>query len=121
MDVRDRAHGVSVAQRLTAEYPDASDALRRAALLHDVGKFGRRYNPWTRILVGLYTPSAIAPGPRLTGLRGAWQLKRHHDLYGAECIRAAGGASRVAEIVARHHHPGADPEALRLQEIDERF
>ena len=121
MDVRDRAHACTVARRLCAHYPDASDALRRAALLHDVGKAGRSYRPWQRILVALYTPRTVPVTPRLSGLRGAWQLRRHHDRYGAEAVLAAGGDARVAELVARHHQPAGDAEAARLQEIDARY
>ena len=121
MDVRDRAHACTVARRLSAHYPDASNALRRAALLHDVGKAGGRYRPLYRILVALYTPRRVPATPRLPGLRGAWQLRRHHDRYGAAAILAAGGDVRVAELVARHHRPGGDAEAARLQEIDARY
>jgi len=121
MDVRDRAHACAVARRLEQLYPDAPPELRRAALLHDVGKAGARYNPWLRILAALYTPRRIPAEPRATGLRGAWQLKRHHDRYGAALLRAAGGDARVAQLVARHHTPGTDLEAARLREADARF
>ena len=63
MDVRDRAHACAVTQQLLARYPDASPELRRAALLHDVGKASARYNPWLRILAALYTPRHVAPEP----------------------------------------------------------
>lgn len=120
MDVRDRAHACAVTWRLLTHYPDASPELRRAALLHDVGKVGARYNPWLRILAVVYTPHRIASEPRLSGVRGAWQLKRHHDHYGAVLILQAGGDARVAELVARHH-TGGDAEAVRLKETDARF
>lgn len=121
LDRRDRDHACAVARRLLRLYPDASPELRRAALLHDVGKVDTRYNPWLRILVALYMPERVAAEPRFSGLRGAWQLKRHHDRYGAALITAVGGDTRVAEIVARHHRPGRDAEALRLREADARF
>ena len=123
MDVRDRAHACAVTRQLLARYPDASPALCRAALLHDVGKTSVRYNPWLRILAALYTPRRVAPEPRLAGVRGAWQLKRHHDRYGAALILGAGGDARVAELVARHHKGGdtKDLEAARLRETDARF
>lgn len=121
LDRRDRAHACAVARLLLTLYPDASPELRRAALLHDIGKVNVRYNPWLRILVALYTPERVASEPRFSGLRGAWQLKRHHDRYGAALIVSAGGDARVAEIVARHHRPGDDAEALRLREADARF
>ena len=122
MDVRDRAHACAVTRQLLARYPDASPELRRAALLHDVGKARARYNPWLRILAALYTPRRVAPEPRLSGVRGAWQLKQHHDRYGAALILRAGGDARVAELVARHHAGAAhDSEAARLRETDARF
>lgn len=121
MDVRDRDHACAVARRLLARDPGAPAELRRAALLHDVGKTESRYNPWVRILVALYTPPGIAPAPRRTGLAGAWQLKRHHDRYGAAQLVAAGGDARVAELVARHHRPGSDVQAAQLRDADARF
>ena len=121
MDVRDRDHACTVTKTLLADYPDASLDLLRAALLHDVGKARASYNPLSRIVAALYTPSNVPAKPRLGGVRGLWQLKRHHDRYGAQMIRAAGGDARVAEIVARHHAPGDDAEAARLREVDERF
>ncbi len=120
MDVRDRTHACAITRRLLTRYPDASRELRCAALLHDVGKAGVRFNPWLRILAALYTPRRVAPEPRLSGVLGAWQLKRHHDRYGAALILAAGGDARVAELVARHH-TGGDAEAARLRETDARF
>lgn len=121
MDVRDRVHAVAVARRLIALYPEASDTLRRATLLHDVGKARCAYRPLQRILVALYTPRVMPVAPCLPGLRGAWQLRRHHDRYGAEVILKAGGDARVAELVARHHTPDGDAEAACLMEIDARF
>ncbi len=122
MDVRDRAHACAVTRQLLARYPDASPELCRAALLHDVGKTRVRYNPWFRILAALYTPRRVAPEPRLAGVRGAWQLKRHHDSYGAALILGVGGDARVAEIVARHHTGDTrDLEVARLREADARF
>lgn len=121
MDVRDRDHACTVTKTLLAEHPDASPELLRAALLHDVGKTKTSYNPLSRIVAALYTPSRIPAKPRFSGVRGLWQMKRHHDRYGAQMIHAAGGDARVAEIVARHHTPAGDAEAARLKEVDERF
>ncbi len=121
MDVRDRDHACTVTKTLLADYPDASPELLRAALLHDVGKTRASYNPLSRIIAALYTPSIIPAKPRFSGVRGLWQMKRHHDRYGAQMILAAGGGERVAEIVARHHAPAGDAEAARLKEVDERF
>ena len=120
MDVRDRHHARLVAEAVRGRAPDASEALLRAALLHDVGKSAAPYRAWERIFVHLYTPDVPA-APRLTGLKGVWQRHRHHAYYGAEMIWNAGGDARVAEIVARHHQPGEDLEAALLKEVDETF
>lgn len=121
MDRRDRAHACNVLLKLLELYPDAAPELRRAALLHDVGKVGRSYRALTRILAGVYTPRAVPAAPRLAGIRGAWQLKKHHPAYGADLIVAAGGGARVAEIVRRHHAPAGDADAERLGAADAYF
>lgn len=118
MDVRDRYHGCLVAKRLRSEYPAASMALLRAALLHDVGKSCLRYQPLSRVLVHLYTPRDIPSTPAQRGLRRLWQVHRYHPCYGAAMIRAAGGHHRVAELVAKHHNPQGDSEAAQLASID---
>ena len=120
MDPRDRLHALAVTRKLLALYPDATPELCRAALLHDVGKVGRSYRPVQRILAGLCAP-AVPAEPRFRGLRGAWQLKRHHPAYGARLILDAGGAERVADIVLRHHDPQGDADAARLRRVDARF
>jgi putative nucleotidyltransferase with HDIG domain len=119
MDVRDRQHACEVAKRLLAVLPDAGSELVRAALLHDVGKAVKPYNPLHRILVHLYAPADIPESPRAAGLKGAWQVRRHHDLFGARMIREAGGSDVVADLVERHHRPGSDPRAQLLKSLDE--
>ena len=121
MDVRDRHHACQVAQAVLSEVPAASKVLVRAALLHDVGKSGARYRAWERILVHLYTPRSLPREPRLGGLRGAWQRRLHHEHYGAELIRRAGGDAEVANIVARHHRPAGHAEAEQLKRVEETF
>ena len=120
MDVRDRHHARLVAEAVRGRAPDASAALLRAALLHDVGKSGAPYRAWERIAVHLYAPDVPA-APRLTGSKGMWQRHRHHAAYGAEMIRSVGGGARVAEIVERHHQPQGDLEAELLKAVDETF
>jgi len=121
MDVRDRVHACAVTERLLRLAPDASGELLRAALLHDVGKSGASYSAFERILVFLYAPKNLPAEPRLGGVRGAWQRKRHHPRYGRGMILDAGGGARVAQIVARHHDPRGDAEAALLKAVDERF
>ncbi|MEX2543449.1 MAG: HD domain-containing protein [Trueperaceae bacterium] len=119
MDVRDRQHACQVASRLLDRRPDAGGALVRAALLHDVGKAGAPYNPLYRMLSHLYAPRDVPSGPLYRGLRGAWQIRRHHHRYGAAMIRDAGGDRDVADLVERHHQPNGDPDAELLKGLDD--
>lgn len=113
MDGRDRHHGCEVAKALLERHPGVSEVLVRAALLHDVGKAQRPYRVLERVLVHLLPARPLPPEPRLKGLAGALQVKRHHHLYGAQMIRSAGGSERVARLVADHHVAGGDAELLR--------
>jgi len=113
MDPRDRHHACQVAKALLARKPGVTDELVRAALLHDVGKSGRRYRVLERVLVHLLPERPLPAEPRLRGLAGALQVKRHHHAYGAEMIRSAGGSETVARLVADHHVAGGNAEMLR--------
>lgn len=117
MDARDRHHACEVAKALLGRHPEAGEVLVRAALLHDVGKSGRPYRVAERVLVHLLPGRPLPPEPRLQGLAGAMQVKRHHQRYGADMIRAAGGSEAVARLVAGHHEVGGEAELLR--QIDE--
>lgn len=99
MDRRDRAHAVHVARSVLRLEPGADEITLRAALLHDVGKTVQAYNPLHRVLAHLYTPAGLPREPLQPGLRGAWQVRAHHEAIGAELIRAAGGDERVAALV----------------------
>jgi hypothetical protein len=119
MDPRDRQHACQIARKVLDRRPDAGDTLVRAALLHDVGKAGRPYNPLHRVVAHLYAPADLPPEPRLDGLRGAWQMRLHHHIYGAAAIRRAGGGPEVATLVERHHQPDGDPDAQLLKSLDD--
>jgi putative nucleotidyltransferase with HDIG domain len=121
MDSRDRHHACLVTKTLLSQHPRASSELIRAALLHDVGKSSSRYRPLQRIAVHLYTPTNLPPSPRYHGLKGAWQRHLYHGQYGADLIRKHGGNEKVADLVAKHHDPKGDREAMVLKEVDELF
>lgn len=119
MDVRDRQHALWVARAVLEHTPHASNSLVAAALLHDVGKCDAPFRPLERIIVHLLTlPSTPPAYPKLSGWRGAWQRKCHHEYYGAERIMQAGGKARVAHLVATCHEDTSDPEAQLLAYID---
>lgn len=117
---QERAHGVQVARRLVAATPHASADLVAAALLHDVGKLGTPQFVLWRVLTHLLPAADLPAAPRLRGLPGARQARRHHAQYGAALIRAAGGGENVAALVASHHDPGAGGDSARLRAADER-
>lgn len=99
MDVRDRAHAAHVARRVRELAPAAPRDLLAAAYLHDVGKSLGGFNPVHRVIAHLYTPAGQPESPVAEGLRGAWQLRQHHERLGADMIRAAGGSERVATLI----------------------
>ena len=114
MDARDREHACRVTRALLAASPQASPALRAAALLHDCGKSVRPYRVHERVLVGL-VPGRLA---RVLPF-GALYVRGAHPLLGAELLRRVGGRARVAELVERHHTPGGDAEAALLHRFDD--
>lgn len=106
MDRRDQRHSVDLLgylDRASAEPP--SGDLRRAALLHDVGK--GRLAVWTRVVFVL----ANAVSERLArrferegapGLRGAFWRIRYHASLGAIRLTALRVEERVVELVRYH-------------------
>lgn len=114
MDARDREHACRVTRALLAAHPQASPALRAAALLHDCGKSVRPYRVHERVLVGL------VPGRLSRALPfGALYVRGAHPALGALLVRRIGGRARVAELIERHHTPGNDAEAALLHRFDD--
>ncbi|MFC3833285.1 MULTISPECIES: HD domain-containing protein [Deinococcus] len=116
MDPRDREHACRVAQALLRGHPDVGAEVVAAALLHDCGKSVRPYRVAERVLVGLI-PNRLA---RLLPPVGAIGIRAHHPELGARLLAHAGARPRVCRLVARHHHPGGDPDATLLHEYDDR-
>ncbi|WP_034384954.1 HD domain-containing protein [Deinococcus sp. YIM 77859] len=114
MDARDREHACRVTRHLLRDHPAASPEVIAAALLHDCGKSIRRYHLLERVLVGL-VPNRLS---RLLPL-GPLAVRAYHPELGAELLARAGARPRVARLVARHHHPGGDPEAALLHHYDD--
>ncbi|GHF55378.1 putative nucleotidyltransferase with HDIG domain [Deinococcus metalli] len=116
MDPRDREHACRVTRSLLRDHPRAAPEVVAAALLHDCGKSLRPYHVAERVLVGLI-PNRLA---RVLPPIGAIGIRAHHPELGARLLAHAGARPRVARLVARHHHPNGDPDALLLHEYDDR-
>ncbi|MFC4638496.1 HD domain-containing protein [Deinococcus hohokamensis] len=115
MDARDREHACRVARHLLREHPEAEPEVVAAALLHDCGKSVRRYSVLERVLVGL-VPNRLS---RVLPPVGALGVRANHPELGARLLAHAGARPRVARLVARHHHPGGDPDAALLHHYDD--
>ncbi|TDE84781.1 HD domain-containing protein [Deinococcus sp. S9] len=114
MDARDREHACRVARHLLREHPHSGPEVLAAALLHDCGKSIRPYRLAERVLVGL-VPNRLA---RVVPL-GPLAVRAYHPELGAELLARAGARPRVARLVARHHHPAGDPDAVLLHHYDD--
>ncbi|GGL91521.1 phosphohydrolase [Deinococcus aerolatus] len=115
MDPRDREHACRVTLHLLREHPGADPQLVAAALLHDCGKSVRPYRVAERVLVGL-VPTRLA---RLLPPLGALGIRARHPELGAALLVNAGARARVADLVALHHRPAADPDAALLHHYDD--
>lgn len=121
MDVRDRAHSLLVARELLGAHPAAGRSLVAAALLHDVGKSALKFNAGHRILVHVFRPRGLPQEPLAAGLRGALQLREHHEAIGGRMLREAGVAEEVIRLVeGRAAGAGGDPDLRKLRWADER-
>ncbi len=115
----ERAHAVKVARAVAARRPDAPREVLRAALLHDVGKTGSSSHVVHRIIAHLLPAPDVPPEPRLRGLAGTRQARRHHAAYGALMVLRASGDARVAWLVRHHHDPRGDEWAELIRACDE--
>jgi hypothetical protein len=88
----DRRHAVDVAQRVP-------ERLRVAALLHDVGKVESGLGTFARAGVTLL---GLAGRDRWRGRVGQYL---HHDVVGADLLRAAGSDPLTVAWAREHHLP----------------
>jgi putative nucleotidyltransferase with HDIG domain len=118
MAARDQLHALRVMRRLG----DAEPLLRRAALLHDVGKIEAPMGTAGRSLVVLARATGTVPLlARLPGLGPRVRRYLEHPGIGAQLLRVAGADNSLVEIVAEHaSERPSHPETAILQAMDER-
>ncbi len=125
MHPRDRRHSIDVLRWLevTSGTEAPSAELKRAALLHDVGKGQLALTDRVAfVLLEALSPRAVSLLGSRDGARwrrALWTL-RHHAALGGERLAAAGSDARVVALVRRHTAPpsASDAELARLIEAD---
>jgi putative nucleotidyltransferase with HDIG domain len=124
----ERQHHLRVLRDLQNDHP----ALRKAALLHDVGKTRYRFSLPERILVVLV--KAFLPGAFVkwsAASPDSWKrpfvISEHHPQWGADMAEAVGCDALTVELIRRHQsiipHPPqskADELLIALQNADNR-
>lgn len=115
----ERAHAVKVARCAQSRERDVPQEVLRAALLHDVGKVGSSGHVVHRVIAHLLPEPEVAAEPRLPGLAGTRQAKRHHAAYGALKVLETTGDTRVAWLIRHHHQPGDDAWARLIRACDD--
>jgi putative nucleotidyltransferase with HDIG domain len=129
MALVDQFHALRVAKTAVAlaeRHPEVRrDLLRKAALLHDVGKMRGDISTLDKIITVLVY--AVSPrvgrsiarpgkGGRIANLRHAFYIYGHHARRGAKLAANAGLEAPVVDWIRRHHQEltPADPWELRL-------
>jgi len=129
MAVADQYHALQVAKtvlRMADEHQVVErELLRKAALLHDVGKMRGDISTIDKIITVLV--HALSPragrilarpgrGGLIANLRHAFYIYGHHARRGAKLAAQAGVAAPVVEWIRRHHQKLTtdDPLELRL-------
>lgn len=97
----DQRHAMVVLRRFDAAVPSATTEVRRAALLHDIGKVGLRLGVFSRVLA------------TVVGSRTAQFAQYHaHESRGLQMLAQA-GSSEVTLRVLRGQSDAAIVDALR--------
>jgi hypothetical protein len=124
----DRAHHLTVRDRLEAAGYDDPELLLAAAL-HDVGKADERgrvrlVHRVVKVVLGRCCPAILGrinePGGSV--LKHGLYLALHHPRLGAELVAETGASERCCELIALHHASSAaarDPDLLALIHADE--
>lgn len=123
MSQRDQRHCLDVTQTMLAARPDASPALVKLTLLHDIGKQLVPFRLWERVLVVLWSRRDRRPGPDPLrhDWRRPWQMKYNHPEYGARLAEAAGCDPVLVDHIRHHHHlPPPDDVVAAFQWADDR-
>lgn len=134
MALVDQYHALEVAKTAMAladQYPKIDlAALRKAALLHDIGKLRGDISTMDKIVTVLI--HAVSPrlgriisrpgkGGKLTNIRHAFYIYEYHARRGAKLASSAGLEPRIVEWICRHHQQPlpVDPVEFKLlQEAD---
>ncbi|HSO93324.1 MAG TPA: hypothetical protein VLS53_02490 [Candidatus Dormibacteraeota bacterium] len=122
LPVNDQRHGLDVLATIERTVPDPSPILRKAALLHDMGKTGAALTVLERsltVFLGALSPRLLRAVLRLRpGLARRHAIYLDHARIGSERLRAA-GAGELAMVIAEHHAPKPRSEAATaLQRAD---
>ncbi|HEX7000610.1 MAG TPA: HD domain-containing protein [Trueperaceae bacterium] len=115
----ERAHAVKVGRCAQSRGHEVPQEVLKAALLHDVGKAGSSSHVVHRVIAHLLPAPEVPAQPRLRGLAGTRQAKRHHAAYGALKVLEITGDTRVAWLIRHHHQPGDDAWAQLIRACDE--
>jgi len=92
----DQRHALEVLGRLDMRHGAAPIAVRRAALLHDIGKIDDDLSVALRVVASIVGP------------RGRFAHYHTHETRGAEMLRAIGSDPLTVDLVAGTRSDGAD-------------
>jgi putative nucleotidyltransferase with HDIG domain len=128
MDLPEQYHALRVAQtamELAEAYPAVDrELLRKAALLHDIGKMRGDISTADKIvtvLVHRFTPrmgriiARPGKGNKIANLRHAFYIYGHHARRGAKSAANAGVEPAVVELIRRHHQKSAHTDSVELK------